>query len=447
MVNGSDPGSVGRRAFLRRAGLTAGAVAVLPMLGGWDGASAAPASTPPSSGGDPDELFRAGLFVEADRGYARLLREDSGNAHALAQRGYIALLSNRFADAETYLSKAVSSAPDDIAARQRLAECFVRQDQHARAIPLLRSTGRPRDEAFAELYAHLPDAPWQVHGAQRTRVPFLGVDPLPHVQASVNGGNPKRFYLDTYATLDLSQDVAEEAGLRAVATTSGVASNGPVTIYLGVMDSFRLGDIEFRNIPVQWIDAQRPPLPDGSQAAGVIGTTLLYHALSTMDYANRALVLRRKTATQLRDFRAQVGHPGLDRLPLWLAGDHYPCTLGSLGDYGPRIVTLDTGGTLYGVDTTVEIAERAGIEVDYAHPQEFNGSTIYPITPDRISLGKAVGHEVSGMAVTTTWPGFPGPGQSALFGFDIIANFTHKFLKPFAITFDYTHRHFYITRR
>jgi hypothetical protein len=180
---------------------------------------------------------------------------------------------------------------------------------------------------------------------------------------------------------------------------------------------------------VQWIDLPMPPLPDGGQPAGVFGTTVLYHLLSTMDYAHGTLILRRKD---------EPTHRTGNDLPLWLAGDHYPCTLGSLRDYGPRIVTLDTGGLGHGLDTTVEIAERAGIPVDYAHPTQINGTTVYPIIPNRIALGRAVGRDVPGMAVSAIWPGLPGPGQSAMFGFDVMANFTHEYFKPFAITFDYT---------
>ncbi|MDX3192730.1 hypothetical protein PV458_30350 [Streptomyces sp. MN03-5084-2B] len=33
--------------------------------------------------------------------------------------------------------------------------------------------------------------------------------------------------------------------------------------------------------------------------------------------------------------------------------------------------------------------------------------------------------------------GMPGPGQAGQFGFTPIANFTHEFFKPFAVTFDY----------
>ncbi len=118
-----------RRTFMRRTGLVAGAAAVLPMTSTWDSAAASV---------DPDELFKAGRFAEADRGYAEVLRTDPTNAIANAQRGYVALLSNRFSEAESYLIRAVELAPDGQFAKQLLADCYVRQDQFARAVPLLR---------------------------------------------------------------------------------------------------------------------------------------------------------------------------------------------------------------------------------------------------------------------------------------------------------------------
>jgi tetratricopeptide (TPR) repeat protein len=414
----------GRRAFLGAAAAI-GAAGAIPVTTGVAAATVT----------DPDELFKNGQFDAAARGYRRLLGKDPENAHAAAQLGYLALLSNRFGAAERYLSTAVKLDSGDVASRQRLAECYVRQDQLTRAVPLLKQTGRPRDAAYATLYDHVTGAPWQLGGAHSTRVPFVTVEPLPAVKAEVNG-REKTFYLDTYATLDLAQEVAEEAGLRSLATLSGVASNNPVTIHLGVLESFRIGGIEIRNLPVQWIDAQRPPLPDGSQPAGVLGTTLFYHFLATMDYAGQALLLRRKSAAR---------GIGSGRLPLWLAGDHYPLTLGSLNDYGPRIVTLDTGGLGHGLDTTVEYAKRAGLAVDHDHPIDRNGVAFYPATADRMSLGRAVARNVKGFASAKTIPGQPGPGQAGMFGFEIIANFTHEFFKPFTLTFDYTGMNVYIT--
>lgn len=283
-----------------------------------------------------------------------------------------------------------------------------------------------------------------MHGAQSTRLPWYSLDPLPFVEASVNGGEPRLFLIDTYATAGLTHEVAEELGLRAVSELTGYVGGQLITLYLGVLDSLRFGDIELRNIPIQWTGQGTPDMPrppDGTIPAGAIGTTLFYHFLTTMDYAGKNLVLRRKTDTQLRRFQAEARRDGHDRVPLWIAGDHFPCTLGSFRDY-TRIVTLDTGGLGPGAGTSVEIAERAGFELDYDHPQEHGGELYYPMKPDRISIGNAVNYYAGALAGPPSAMG-PGPGQSAYFGFDIIANFSHDFLRPFTITFDYINMHLY----
>ncbi|MEV0403306.1 aspartyl protease family protein [Actinoallomurus sp. NPDC050550] len=438
-MNKNTPDQTDRRTFLRRTGLTVGASAVLPLLG--DAAhSATRRSTPISatSGSDPDQLFVAGSFDEADRGYAYLLRKDPDNAHALAQRGRIALLSNKFHDAEKFLAKAIRRAPHDNFSKQQLAQCFVRQDKVARAVPLLRATGDSSDAAFATQYASMTGTAYHMRGAQMTRIPMLGIDPLPHVEASVNGGKPTRFLMDTGATLAFSTETAKRAGLRAVATSTSYPAGQTLKTYHGVMESFRLGSIELRNVPVVWYDIRMPNLPDGSLPSGVIGTELFYHFVTTMNYANRVLILRRKTQAQLRELRAYTTRTSVDRLPLWLAGDHVPCTLGSLNDYGPRVVSLDTGGMGMGVMATEESAKRAGIKIDYAHPVSAGPLTLYPIRAAKVSLGKAVERNIAGTAGNYPWYG--------LFGFKPIGNFTHQFFKQYAITFDYADMNFYILR-
>jgi Aspartyl protease/Tetratricopeptide repeat len=423
-----------RRRFLQQAGLAVGAGAVVPLLG----AQAATASQV-----DPDQLFLDGRFDEAERAFRRVLHHDPDNAHAAAQLGYIALLSNRFETAEQYLTSAIGLDPADNLSQERLGDCFVRQDQLARAVEPLRASGTPFGRAHADLYASMSGQPWQVYGPDSTRVPFIALDPFPFIQARVNGGPLRNFVLDTGITsVALSKTVADELGLRAVSTVTGGPPGHTFTLYLGVLDSLTIGDIELRNLPILWHDFPTPTTPDGTPTAGGIGTTLFYHFLTTMDYANQALVLRRKTRAQLHRFQVEARRAHAEKLPLWLGGDHVPCTLGSLRDYGPKVVSLDTGGGGGdGVSTTVAIAEQAGIEVDYAHPEWFNGVIkVYPIVPDEISLGRAVGRNIRGLA-------FPLPAMlpDELVKFKTIANFTHEFFKPFAITFDYMDMNFYLT--
>jgi tetratricopeptide (TPR) repeat protein len=434
-----------RRTFLRRTGLAAGIGAALPLLGNTAVRAAAAWGANTNQAlpdDDTNQLLRDGRFDEAERAFKRALRKDPNDAHAAAGIGYIALLSNRFEDAETFLTQATTLAPNDSFSQLHLGDCFVRQDQLARAVDPLRASGNPFAAAHADLYASMSGQPWQIHGSASTRVPWIALDPLPFIQARVNGGPLRNFGLDTGVTsISMSKVVADELGLRVVSTFRGGNPGNFFILYLGVLASLTIGDIEVRNLPILWHEHPTPTTPDGTPTAGWIGTTLFYHFLTTMDYAGQALILRRKTRRQLRQFKTEAHRDRAERLPLWMGGDHYLCTLGSLRDYGPKIVSLDTGGMRHGVSTTVEIAEQVGIEVDYAHPVFFNGVIpAYPIVPDEISLGRAVGRNVRGLA---------GPLATVLLRqilkFDTIANFTHEFFKPFAITMDFTDMDLYIT--
>ncbi|GAA1571344.1 hypothetical protein GCM10009804_29680 [Kribbella hippodromi] len=131
----------------------------------------------------------------------------------------------------------------------------------------------------------------------------------------MNGKAPQNFLIDTGGgMLSLTTETAQRLGLRAVATSVTYPAGQTLVT-----------------------------LPDGTRPAGAIGTELVQRFLTTMDYAGKVLVLRQKTASQQRAFHREPA--GSHRLPLWLGGDHIPCTLGSLNDDGSGIVTLDTGAS------------------------------------------------------------------------------------------------------
>jgi hypothetical protein len=139
----------------------------------------------------------------------------------------------------------------------------------------------------------------------------------------------------------------------------------------------------------------------------VVGTDIFYRFLTTLDYAGQELVLRRKTRSQLRSFRAEARRAGAEVLPLWLATDHLACTLGSLNEHGPRIVLLDTGGIGIGLVTTKQFAQLSGIDVDYANPIP---GGFFTFIADKISLGDAVRRDV---------PGLIGPSILDQFTFEV----------------------------
>jgi tetratricopeptide (TPR) repeat protein len=436
----------GRRAFLRRGGMVVAAGAAFPVLNPvLQAASARPLTAPAST--DPDQLFQAGWFAAADRGYARQLRQDPGDAHAVAQRGYIALLSNRLDVAENFLTEAIRLAPGDAFSRGKLADCYMRQDQLTRAAPLLRQTGNAGDTAEAAQYAALSGVPYQVRGAASTRVPIVSIDPLPVIEGSLNGRTPQPFVFDTgAATITFSQELADELGLTPVATVQGQSGNGQsAPLNLGILESLRIGEIEVRNLPVAWGAFSEPAPPGGPTPQGAIGTVLFSHFLTTLDYQGQGFVLRRKSQEGLREFQAAARRRGYRPLPLWLAdtrlfSTHFPCTLGSLNNFGPRVVSMDTGGSKIGIGTTAQVAQEAGITIDYNDPVEFNGQLLPSIHPDRISLGDAAGRHVPG--VITRQQAGAGPNG---FQFQTIGNFTHEFFKPFAVTLDFLGMSLYVT--
>jgi hypothetical protein len=186
-----------------------------------------------------------------------------------------------------------SSRPTTRFSKLQLANTFVRQDQLARAVPLLQGLGET-ERAWAVTYASIGGTPYDVHGADRTNVPFPALDPLPYFELSVNGMKPQRFIFDTGgAGLVLMKETAQRAGLRGLATSHTWAAGQQLTVTHGVAGEIRIGEVELRNVPVTWPDQMRTPvLPDGTPPAGFVGNEIFYRFLTTLDYAGRSLVLR-----------------------------------------------------------------------------------------------------------------------------------------------------------
>ncbi|MEO3889238.1 aspartyl protease family protein [Nonomuraea sp. B5E05] len=420
-----------RRSLLRGATVLAGATATAPLLGG--------AATARARSGDADALFKAGRFEQAGRAYEEILRADPANLNAARRRGYVGLLANRFPEAEKYLKMAIGLAPGDKDANRFLADCYIRQDKFALAAPHWQAAGR---DVFATWFAAVRDEPYQIHG-DIARLPWQQMDPKPLVEASVNGGPSKRFTFYTGSPwLGLSSTVAREAGLSPVASQKIDYLDGTIWQYFGVLDSFRLGGIELRNIPVAWSESESGGDVDTGND-GMIGTWVFYHLLTTFDYAGRSLILRRNTPEAARQARAAAERAGAEPLPLWLAREHTVHSRGSVAGSGPRVVALPIGGgseaaaVMHG-----DTAEQLRIRTDYDRPIRTHAhshpAVTYPCYPKEIRLGSATAHNI----YCNTHP------ESALapLGFDVPVTFFHSFYKPYNITLDFTGMNVYIAR-
>src|ERR1700740_2498529 len=127
-----------------------------------------------------DRLFQSGSFGEAQKAYAQIAAKDPKDFHAVSQLGYIALLSNKFADAE---------------AKIMLAETLYRKNDFFHAARALQGLG-PEDATKLKIYSTLnvaklesfrDDDPYKFErdAGESTRLPFIKSDPLPVVNVRV----------------------------------------------------------------------------------------------------------------------------------------------------------------------------------------------------------------------------------------------------------------------
>jgi hypothetical protein len=427
----ANDGEWDRRSLLRGAAVVAGAAATAPLLG--------KAATAQADSSDADALFKAGQFEEAGRAYEEILKKDPTNLQAARQRGYIGLLSNKFPEAEKYLTMALKLSPNDTETNELLGDCYIRQDKFSLSIPCWQAAG---EDAYVKWFGAVSGEPYQIHG-DIGRVPFQAMDPSPLVEASVNGGTPKRFSFYTGASwLGISPEVAKEAGLSPVYKQQTDFEGVTITQNFGVLDSFKLGDLELRNIPVEWDDAPN------QTADGGIGTWVFYHLLTTFDYAGRSLILRPRTPETAKKVRADAKRAGAKPLPLWLARDHNVHSLGSFEGSDARVVGVNLGGiSEFAAGMPGDTAKQLGIRTDYDRPIETFGHSHATVTnpcyPKEIRLGDAVANDIYSEMDPNMPVNVPFPYGT---GFDTMGYFAHAFFKPYNVTLDFTDMNVYIAR-
>ncbi|MFC4005618.1 aspartyl protease family protein [Nonomuraea purpurea] len=372
--------------------------------------------------GDPnldkaDELFEAGDFDKADVLYKQVLATDPGNVPALAQHAYITLLANRLPTAKRLLKRVLHLDPEHSRSLNNLADALWRAGEFAELAELLPSVPGDTLSATAEqLRSFAGRRPYRISGPPVVRVPFAASDPLPLIEASVNGGPPALFFLDTGALFALNQDYADRLGIPMYGHTTGKTIFGEHKAYQGRVDRLTMGDLRIDQVPVHTIpDTIRLTAPDGRTTQGAIGTSVLARFLSTIDHPGRALVLRRNTRETI-----QAEHSA----PMWFAGDHFLLSHGTVNDLERMVFFVDTGGGDIGFTAPLSTFAAAGIAVP-------PGEGFHPVTVGRVTLGSAVRREVRGLAGA-----FPAWFENG-FGFRIGGLPTHEFFKPYALTFDF----------
>jgi Aspartyl protease/Tetratricopeptide repeat len=416
--------------------------ALAVVVAAWSFSSQARSQTSQSNIETADRLFKAGQFNEAREISARLAAKNPNDYSAMLQLGRIALLSNQLDDAQKWLEQSLRLRPDDTDAKVMLAETFYRRDDFQQAAAALNgfdvSTNKLIIEQYptlnvAKLLSFKDQTPYELHGdGQVTRVKFIRSDPLPLVRVRVNGGEEVTFFIDTGGSeVTLDTEFAKELGLPQFGDVQGTFSGGEHTqVGQSRIQSLALGDWTVTNLPIAVM-----PLRQLSQALGakridgVLGTTLFYHFLATLDFKGGELVLRKKTAQS----GPELAGKGV-AVPFWIASDHFMVGWGRVNTLPPALLFVDSGLAGAGVKLAESALKQAGIKL--AEDKAYSGAggagklKIVPYTVSQLSFGDIQEHDVPGL--------FDGPFPwEHTFGFYLAGMVGHDFFKPYAMTFDF----------
>jgi hypothetical protein len=402
------------------------------------------AAQAPPTADSADQLFKAGRFVEAKAQYTQIAADQPSNYHAVFSLGRIALLSNKLDDAEKWLTKATTLKPDETDPRVMLAEVYYQLDNFHQAVAALDGIDVSNNQLIISQYPGLNAAllqsfagqtPYELCGSGgKTIVKFLQTDPLPLVSVQINGGPDVTFFIDTGGSVvTLDTNFAKELGVPQLGTVKGTFSGGQTAeVGLGRIDSIKLGQWTVKNLPVGLLPLRQLDLGGGHRIDGIIGTTLFYHFLATMDYPNGQLVLRRKNMRSQRRF-AEASSDGAV-VPFWIAGDHFMVGHGQVENLPPSLLFVDSGLVGAGAKLAESVIKAAGIVLEQDKAQTGAGGggtlTIVPYVVKRVSLGKVQEENVQGV--------FDGPFPwEKSFGFFLAGMVGHEFLRPYAVTFDF----------
>jgi hypothetical protein len=377
--------------------------------------------------------------------YARIAAGHPDDYPAILQLGRIALLANRLDDARNWLERAIALRPGDTDPKVMLAEVYYRRDDFEQAVASLNGVDVSANQLIISQYPTLNVAklqsfkgqtPYELQGdGQATHLKFVRTDPLPVVSVRVNGGREVTFFIDTGGSeVALDTEFARELGVPQFGAVEGTFSGGQQTkVQQGRIEALTVGEWTVRNLPVVMLPLRQLSQSLGvKQIDGVIGTTLFYHFLATLDYPRGELVLRRKDATSLEQFAVSAGKSVA--VPFWIASDHFMVGWGRVEALPPALLFVDTGLQGAGVKLAESVIKQAGIrlEEDKASAGAGAGGTlkIVPYVVRRLSFGPVQEENVRGL-----YDG-PFPWEN-LFGFHLAGMVGHDFFKRYAVTFDF----------
>ena len=324
-----------------------------------------------------DILFKLGDMWEADEVIAPLADPASWNLEDLRLAARTAYVLGDYGRAETLFARLLGVAEPDSehhdAATRGLTLAWYQTNQFARASELPAPEDNEGSSSLLAFMQAFEGEPYGIEWATDERIAHLAMTnditqpgALPVVDLEVNGQTVSlildtggdRLYLDKeiYASLGLTTLASRQA---TYAYTGGQTVEEP----LGVAESVTMGGVTLASVPV--VGATWKEL--GQTSDGVLTTQILKQFLSTMDYDNRRITLRERSAEALAQVMEAFGDIPPVELPFFMSGTHLMFARGALNGHEVNYF-MDSGLAMsmpmIVVDETVELLGLETNDID-----------------------------------------------------------------------------------
>ncbi len=405
-----------------------------------------------------NESFSNGDFLESERILIEVIKSEPTNVTALEKLGTISLWKNDTKKAERYFKEAIHEKslfgniwPFNTQLKYRLASTYFREDRFKEAAALFGEAAGPFAIGSKELSVEGKqlalfdtEIPYIIEGENETEIEFVILDPLPVVQVSVNGSKPVNFFIDTGGKeVILDNNFAQEVGaIIAGEVLLEYAGTKKGSTGYGKINTMSIGGMLVKNIPVSTIDLEPSSLSifNGLEISGVIGTRFLMHFLSTIDYKNKRLVLRKLTEDTYKRFSNQISLSDSKEIPFYLVESHLIFARGSFNNQESKLFFVDTGLADAGFLSSKAILKKASISMDWSKAEigAGGGGMVkgLNIEIDEVSLGsgdnKVVKRNVKGVVLEKDLSIFNGQ-----LGFIVGGLVSHQIFREHSLTLDF----------
>jgi hypothetical protein len=366
---------------------------------------------PPPGAGAPqpgDDLFAQGKFAEAFPIYEQAVAAAPDSGPAIARLARARLYQGREKEATELAQKALSLMPGNPIANATLAVAQARQRNFG---PDFYQIENPADTGSA---------------------PFVITDPLPVVHVTI-GGREATFLIDTGGPdIMVRRPLAEALGLPITAGGVGTFAGGrQAQVDRTVVPEIEIGGVRIRNVPAGINPSADGLNFPGIKLDGVIGTGLLMHFLSTIDYCGGKLVLAPRNSSPA--FEKRVAASGANVVPFWLVADHFMFARGKMNQ-AEGLFYIDTGLAGGGLVASKATLDAAGVTIDESKTMTGQGGGgAVQFVPFRASatLGNLTRDDLPGVYM----PG--GRDPLAALPFRSTGIISHSFFRQSRLTFDF----------